>query len=70
MFQTPFQFEPFFHCQRIDSQRFLSSVVDRNRLCSDPDLGPGAYVHLDPDPTQDPNHENAFLILKYRTPLN
>ena len=40
-------------------QNFQASVLDPNRLCSDPDPDPASHVHLDPDPApgsdQDPN---------------
>jgi len=32
-----------------------ASVVDPNRLCSDPDLDPGSLDHSDPDMAPDPN---------------
>jgi len=31
------------------------SVVDPNRLCSDPDPDPGSHIHSYPDPAPDPN---------------
>jgi len=44
--------------------KYKTSVVDPNRLCSDPD--PGTHVHLHPDPgsEQDPNKFESGTDLK------
>jgi len=39
----------------VEKLRSRTSVVDPNRLCSDPDPDPGSHVRLDPDPAPEPN---------------
>jgi len=45
------------------SNKCESSVVDPNRLCSDPDPDPGFHVHSDPDQAPDPNEYESGSYL-------
>ena len=52
----------FYYGCKIRKRKYLSTVVDPNRLCSDP--VPGSHVHSDPDPDPVPD-SNSIRIYSY-----